>query len=250
MSLALPSAFGDFARALDRDTSKNRRMNELVDQPELQRLLRADVLPGENQIERVGEADLARESLRPARAGNQSQLHFGQAEDCLRMIGGDAIPTRERRLESSAEAGAVDCGDDRNPEVLDGVEQHLTIATQSFRIGCCLEGEKLLDVGAGDPDVGLAADENRGLDGRVALEATDQRHELVLYRAIELVHRLVRQIERDDRDAVRDFDRQRGLPSRSNEPADRDFRRRAHRVLSTTIANPIPPAAHTVINPN
>src|SRR5207237_2911709 len=46
--------------------------------------------------------------------------------------------------------------------------------------------------------------------------------------------RFADQVERDDRDAVRDFDCQ----------------SRAVHARSTTIENPIPPAAQTVINPN
>src|SRR6185436_2146877 len=84
--LTLSSSFGYFARALDRDAAKNRGMHQLIDQPELQRLLGADVLAGEDQVERVGEPDAARQSLRAARARDKPQLHFGKSENRFGMI--------------------------------------------------------------------------------------------------------------------------------------------------------------------
>src|ERR1700694_5908203 len=165
------------------------------------------------------------------------------------MIRSDAISAGERGLEPAAEAGAVNRGDDRNAQALDGIEKHLTIATQPLRVRRGPQLLKLLDVGTGNPDVGLAADEHRRVHRGVALQSRHERHELVLHGAIQLVHRLVRQVEGDDRDTVADFDRQRRPISCSHESADGGLGG-AHRLLSTTMAKPIPPAAQTVMSPN
>ena len=123
-------------RALHRDAAQYRRMHQLVDDSELQRLPGANVLPGEDHVEPVREPDLARKPLRSPGPGNQSKLHFGKSEDRLRMIGRNAVPARQCGLEASAEARAVDRGDDRNPQPLERIEQHLAVATQPLRIGC------------------------------------------------------------------------------------------------------------------
>ena len=85
------------------------------------------------------------------------------------------------------------------------------------------------------------------IDG-IALEAPDQLDELVLHGAVELVDRLVRQIERDDGDAILDVDGHRARLARHLGRPGRG--RGGHSALSTTIAKPIPPAAHTVMSPN
>src|SRR5450759_4124877 len=249
-ALALPSSLRDLARPLDRHASKYGRVHELIDQPEVERFLGADLLAGENQVQRIGEPDSPRQPLCSARTGDQSQLNFRETEDGSWMIGRNAIVAGERSLESSAQTCAMYRRDYRHPKVFDGIEQHLTIPAQPLSVCRSLELQKLFDIGARNPNVWFATDEHRGVDGRVALESAHQRDELVLHCAVQLVDRLVREIERDDGDAVGDLDREGRFPARPDESADRDFRSRAHRVLSTTIAKPIPPAAHTVISPN
>src|ERR1700737_1222194 len=165
------------------------------------------------------------------------------------MIRSDPISACKRGLEAATQACAMDCGDNRDAQPLDGVEEHLAIATQSLRICRRLQFLKLFDVSTGDPSVGLAADEHCCVHCGVALEPRHERNEFVLHRAIQLVHRFVRQVERDDRDSVADFNRQRRVVSRSHESADGGLSG-AHRVLSTTIAKPLPPAEQTVIRPN
>src|SRR5439155_25225769 len=142
-----------------------------------------DVLPGENQSESVGETDSARQTLRAAGAGNESELNLGKTENRLWMIGGNAISARECRLESAAEAGAVDCGNYRNTQPLDGVEQHLSIPAQPLGVSRCLELKKLVDVRAGNPHIRLAADEYGRMHRHVALKPGDERHEFVFHGA-------------------------------------------------------------------
>jgi hypothetical protein len=98
----------DLARPLDRHVTQDARMHELVDQADLQRLLGAHILAGENHVERTLQPDRLWQSLRSAGAGNQAKLHFGERKDGLRMFRSNAIRARERRFETATEARAVD----------------------------------------------------------------------------------------------------------------------------------------------
>src|SRR6185436_19094576 len=160
-------------------------MHELVDEAELERLFGAHVLAGENEIQRVGKTNSTRQALRTARTRNQSELDFGESEDGFRMIRRNAVSAGERRFEPAAEARAVNRRHDRNAQVLDGVEEHLTVATQPLGVARGLQLQKLLDVGAGDPDIGLAADEYRAVDGGVALESGNEGDEFILHGATQ-----------------------------------------------------------------
>ena len=59
----------------------------------------------------------------PFKPGEDAELHFGEAEPRALLAVGDAIVAGERKLEPAAEAEAVDCGDDRDRQPLDAVEQ-------------------------------------------------------------------------------------------------------------------------------
>ena len=65
----------------------------------------------------------------------------------------DAIAAGERDLETAAEAGAVNRGDDGDAQRLQPVEQVLADAADALRVGRRPELEELLDVGAGDEAV-------------------------------------------------------------------------------------------------
>src|SRR6202022_4737562 len=108
---------------------------------------------GQGQIQRVRQTDPARKSLRPAGAGNQSELHLRQAENCPGMIRSDPISTSKRGLSAAAQACAMDCGDNKDAQPRDGVEEHLAVATQSLRIRRGLQLLKLFNVSTGDPYV-------------------------------------------------------------------------------------------------
>src|SRR5881628_269412 len=189
-------------------------MHQLVDEPELQGLLGADVLPGKNQIQGVAETNAARQTLRSARTRNESQLNLRQSENGLRMIGGDTIPARECRLQSAAQTSTMNRRNHWYAKILHRVQKHLSVSAQALSVGGGLELKKFLNVGAGDPDVGFAADEYRRMNGGVAVEAGDERDKLVFDRAAEFVHGLVRQIESDDRDTIGYLDGKRGTPAR------------------------------------
>ncbi len=232
----LDRSVGKLLRALNRDLAENRRVDELIDQSDLHRLLRANVPAGENHVERSAHADQPRKPLRSSCPWYQADLNFRKRKNCLWMIGRDPVVRCKRKLERPAHARAVDCDHERSSLLVNRIEKQLSLMTQSLRFSRALELEKLLDVGAGNETVLLSADENGSANVEIALETIEERDELILHSAIELVDRIAGKIDRDHRDAVDDL--------------RAECVGRCHQPRSTTIANPIPPAAHTVISPN
>ena len=139
----------------------------------------------------------------PPAPGMRPSCTSGKREHGLGMIARDAIAARERGLESAAETRAVNRGDDGNPQRFEPREQRLAAAAQRFRVGGGLQREKLVDVGAGEPGVALAAREHDSTYPAVRLELCEHRGELGAQAGRDLVHRLARQVDRDDGDAVR-----------------------------------------------
>src|SRR5512140_692513 len=152
------------------------------------------------------------------------------------MICRNPIVRGESKLDGSAHRRAVNRADKRRSHLMNRVEQKLAIVTHPLSFSSRLELEKFVDVRAGDPAVFLAAQQNSGFNVAVTLEPVEQRDELILEAAIEFVERRTRHVERNDSDAVD------------------DLRLKCvwlcHVPRSTTMEKPIPPAAHTVINPN
>ena len=92
-------------------------------------------------------AHQARQPLRPAVAGDEAELDLGLAE--LGVLAGQAHGAGQRQLAASAEREAVDAGDDRLAQVLDGIDDGLPA------VGVLLGRDRrllrqLADVGAGD----------------------------------------------------------------------------------------------------
>ena len=67
----------------------------------------------EQKLQRVGGLHHARNALRAAGAGKQTDLDLGQAEARLRIFRSDAIMTGERQLEAAAHRRAVESADPR-----------------------------------------------------------------------------------------------------------------------------------------
>src|SRR5262245_63147497 len=110
-------------------------------------LLRADGLAGQNELERAAFSDQARQPLRAAAAGKQSQLDLGLAE--LRVLDGDADGARHCRLATAAQCKAIDGRDHRLTEILDEIEHLLPEAAGPFGVDRTRMCE-LADVSAGD----------------------------------------------------------------------------------------------------
>ena len=210
-------------------------MHDLIDEPRLLRLLRADVLPGEDHVERGLHPDAPRQALRATGAGDQPELDLGKGEDRLRRVRREAIRGGERELEPTAETGALDRDDERDTSRLDPPHHRVPEGARLRGIVGAPKGEELIDVGAGDEGPRLPADEHRRADRLVLLEQREISGELLDHRRGELVDRFPREVEGEDGDPVLHTERE---------------RRRLGHARSTTIAKPSPPAAQTVIRPN
>ena len=86
--------------------------HDVIDDAELLGLPRLHRRALHHQIEGLLLADEPRKTLRAAGPRQHSECHFGQA-DVVRAFGRDAHVAAERDLEATAEAMAVDRGDDR-----------------------------------------------------------------------------------------------------------------------------------------
>ncbi len=71
-------------------------------------------------IERAGDSQRADGAVE---AGEDAELHFGEAEACVVFAVRNTPMAGERQLEPAAKAIAVDGGDDRDRQILDAVEQ-------------------------------------------------------------------------------------------------------------------------------
>ena len=115
-------------RMLDGDVDQDGDRHHLVDQAELLGLRRPDRLPAEDDVQRFLDADEPWQSLRAASAWHEPELHLGQPELRARRVGGDASAAGQRPLQSTAQAGAVDGGDDRLLERREPVELRVSVA--------------------------------------------------------------------------------------------------------------------------
>src|SRR5437870_1480515 len=102
-------------RALRRELARRferaveHRVGDRVDEPDPQRLLRADGTAGEDELFRDADAAHASEPLRPAPAGNDAEVDLRLPElGATRRVPNVA---RERELAAAAERKAVDRGD-------------------------------------------------------------------------------------------------------------------------------------------
>jgi hypothetical protein len=209
-------------------------MHHLVDEPNLQCPFGADILAGENQVECIPSADEARQTLRASHAGDESELHFRQRQYRFGMVGGDAIAAGERQFQPAAETCAVNCRDNGDTRLLEQVQKPLPKPAGVLRVLLVAEFEELLDVGAGDEYVGLAARKHRRTDRAVTLGHLEDALDLHTQPAVDFVDGVAWSVEGHD----------------ENAGAVLDEKRVAHAARSTIIACPIPPAAHTVIKPN
>jgi hypothetical protein len=184
----------------NRHLAENAARHHLVDQAQAQRPAGPLGFSGQNHVQRGTGPDQARKSLAPTGTRDQTQLDLGQPQLGLGMIGGNPVMTGERQLETTAEAGAVNGGDDRLVEGLDPADRLLALEAQP--LGGVLVGQpgELLDIGAGDEVVGLTRDEHHCPDSGIIPEGDEHGFQLDSNRRGELVDRLAREVEGDDGD--------------------------------------------------
>ena len=106
-------------------------VHNLLEQAEGEGLLGGDGLAEEQQLERAGAAEKARQALRAAPAGEQAERRAGVAEDGIGRS--EAAMAGEGEVEPAAEAVAADGGDDGLVGVDDAVEEKLGAAGEVER---------------------------------------------------------------------------------------------------------------------
>jgi hypothetical protein len=142
-------------------------VHDLVDQADLQRLVRPDRIAAHDHGQRLGHPDHARQPLGAARARQDAELHLGQAE--ARGLHAHAVVAGQRHLEPAAQRGAVDRGHHRLGRALDQIE-HLV------QPGLLRRFAEFGDVGARNKGAPRARDHDRrdARIGRGLLEAIPQ----------------------------------------------------------------------------
>src|SRR6266704_2490913 len=198
------------ARRGDGDVLEDGGVHELVHDPEPERLARSLDLPRKDDVERGARADESRQSLAATGAGEDAELHFGQAELGLGVIRSDAVVAGEGELESAPQAGPVNADGDRLGKARHALEQLLPRVRQALRLGGARDPHELLDIRARDEVVALAGEERGGLHRGVPLEHLERRQDLLLHRLRNLVDGLALQIEDDHRDAINEPPGERG----------------------------------------
>ncbi len=230
---ARPPAAGEAPRGLEGDVAQDRLRHELVHDAKPERLGRALHFARKDDVEGRARADQPRQALAAARAGQDAELDFREADLGLGMVAGNAIGARQRELEAAAQAPAVNAHRDGFAEIRNAIDQLLPFGREPLRLGGVGEGDELLDVGAGDEIVGLARKQGHGFDTRVPGEPFERRAKLRLHGGGDGVDRFAGDVERDDGDAV------------GHLPGERGHQRR-----SSTSANAMPPCAQIETRPN
>ena len=166
-----------------------------------------DGIAAQHALERRRRSDEPRQALRAARARQEAEANFRQAERDIRR--GQAIVTRERELEAAAEHRAMQRRDDRLARGLDA-QQHVV---QERRARLVVE---FADVGARD-EMPAGTVDDQGAYRRVGLCRFDRREKGHPHRLRERIHRRIdRSRSRRPRRGARCGRRARSRRSRSN----------------------------------
>src|SRR6266542_4643584 len=107
-------------------------------------------------------------------AGDEAELNLGKCENGFRMISRNSVGTGKRELDGAAQTRTVDRTDERRSHSLYGIQEQLSFMTHPIGFGGGFEVEKFIDIRAGDPAVGLAAQQNSGSNVQIALEPVEQ----------------------------------------------------------------------------
>src|SRR2546430_2639283 len=121
--------------------------NDLVHQPDPIGLRRADDFSRQDELQRTSLADQPWQTLCSAAARNDSQLDFRLSE--LRALRGHSNGAGHRSLAAAPEREPIDGRDHRLAQVLDEIEDLLSVRAGLFRLDGGDPGE-LADVGSGD----------------------------------------------------------------------------------------------------
>jgi len=119
----------------------------------------------EDDIQRLGQTDQTRQASCAAPRGQEADQGFGKANLCGFIVGSDAVITGQANFVTTADGGAMNGGDRWNPQtrkpihdLLPEFDQFLDIVGTFFT--------HALEVGPGNEDGRLGADENEAFEVR------------------------------------------------------------------------------------
>ena len=136
-----------------------RRVDDLVDDAELVRLLEGERVAGDHELDRLGLADHLGQTRRAAGAGQDAEGDLGQA-DLAGVLARDAQVRRHRDLEAAADRVAVQRGDHQLGRVLEAQERLVGVQAEEV-LEAGRDGVQHADVGAGrEEPVALAAQDD------------------------------------------------------------------------------------------
>src|SRR4029077_15420448 len=149
--------------------------NDRIHQAQRSRPARADIAAGEHHAHRFDRIDEPRQAYRAAETGMEPEHHFGKPEP--RILDRDAVVACERKLETAAQAVAVNNGDDGHAQPIEAIDYRMRLVQTIYDEG----------------DIGHAAE---FADGRAGNEAASVRR---------AQHHAHRPLEFDTREYVTQF---------------------------------------------
>jgi hypothetical protein len=151
---------------------QQRQLHHLVHQAIGPRCLGRQVAAGQDHVHRGRCADQLRQPGGAAPAGQDAQLHFGQAD--AGVVGGHAVTAGQGQFGATAQTVAVDGGNSRYAQgrqlLVDGLATGDRIADRALHI----ELLELLQVGTGNEAGGLGRSDHHR-PWRIDGDALDQR---------------------------------------------------------------------------
>ena len=161
-------------------------IDDPIDQPEAERFGSLDRLAGDAHLDRLFDADQARQPLRALGAGDDAEVHLRLAH--LRVGDRNAVVTGHGQFEAAAERGAVQRHDHRLRAVLEAGEDVVHVGRAAARAPGQLF--QPLDVGAGDERPSGSGDDDPA-HRRVCLGLRDGGIDAVRHLLAERVYRRV-----------------------------------------------------------
>ena len=161
--------------------------NDPIHQPDPVRLLRADRVTRQHQLERATGPDETWQPLAAAVTGNQPEIDLWLSE--LRGVGGQTDRAGHGELAASTQRIAIDRGDDRLPEILEQVEDVLPPQRVVARARRRLL-RQFVDVGSGHERLVSGTRQDDAANGRVVPQVQNRAAKLVERFGVERVEHL------------------------------------------------------------
>ena len=137
------------------------------------RLARVDGIACQHEFHRRSHAAQAHGPHGTAETGMDAQLNFGQAQDALVRIDGDAIVARQRQFESATQRMTFDDSDRRAGQVFQPIENPLALAHEFIGLSHAIDAREFIDVGAHDEAAGFSRIDNEAR-GQVDFDVRQQ----------------------------------------------------------------------------